>query len=255
MNKPLILVTNDDGILAKGIRELVNVAKRHGDVVVVAPNKPQSGQGHAITIIDPIRVYKVDAFEGVDAFECSGTPADCVKLAKNVLITDRNIDLCISGINHGSNASINIIYSGTMSAAREASISGIPAIGFSLLNFDHDADFSGACWAADHIIKQTLDQEKDSVPLLNVNIPDLKPPEIKGIKICSQGKGQWVEDFQEAEDPRGQKYYWLAGRFEATTDNPDSDLNALQDGYVSVVPCSLDLTDHGQLDNLAHLAK
>ncbi len=255
MQRPLILVTNDDGILAKGIKSLVKVAKKFGDVVVVAPNKPQSGQGHAITIVDPIRIHKVDVFEGVDAFECTGTPADCVKLAKNVLLKDRKIDLCISGINHGSNASINIIYSGTMSAAREASLSGIPSIGFSLLNFDHDADFSGASWASEQIISKVLDTKNSDIKLLNVNIPDLKTAEIKGIKVCTQGEGNWVEDFQESKDPREQRYYWLAGRFEASTDDPRSDLNALKDGYVSVVPCIQDLTDHAKIDEINYLAQ
>jgi len=167
MARPLILVTNDDGMFAPGIKALVEVAKQYGEVVVVAPDSPQSGQGHAITLSQPLRLQQVDVFEGIDAYECSGTPVDCVKLAKSIVLKDRNIDLCVSGINHGSNASINIIYSGTMSAAMEASIEGIPSIGFSFLEYSFDADFSAPKHYANIIIKRTLEHGLGEAQLLN----------------------------------------------------------------------------------------
>lgn len=242
--RPLILVTNDDGTFAPGIAALIEVARQHGDVVVVAPDSPQSAKGHAITISDPIRLKPIDNFDGLEAYACSGTPVDCVKLAKNVVFKDRAIDLCVSGINHGSNASINIIYSGTLSAAMEASIEGIPSIGFSLLDYSFEADFTGAKKYADLIISEVLNHGMADSNLLNVNIPNLPAEEIKGIKVCRQGEGNWNESFKEALDPRGQKYYWLTGDFTGEFENPETDLFALKNGYVSVVPSSHDLTDY-----------
>lgn len=250
MGKPRILVTNDDGINAPGIKALVEIAKLHGDPIVVAPDSPQSGQGHAITITKPLWLKKVDVFDGIDAYECSGTPADCVKLAKNVLLKGEKIDLCVSGINHGSNASINIIYSGTMSAAMEASLEGIKSIGFSLLDYSFEADFSAAQHFGSTIIANMLKYEAQQNILLNVNIPKLKTEEIKGVKVCIQGEGVWTEDFKQSEDPRGQKYYWLTGSFEADLDNKDTDLWALKNGYISIVPSKHDLTDYNSIDSL-----
>lgn len=253
MSKPLILITNDDGIVAPGIKALIDVAKQHGDVVVVAPDSPQSGKGHAITINDPIRLKKVDLFEGIDSYECSGTPVDCVKLAKNVLLKDRDIRLCVSGINHGANSSINIIYSGTMSAAMEAALEGIDSVGFSLCNHSFDADFSGAKVYADKVIASMLQQPLEGCKLLNVNIPDLKPEDIKGIKVCKQAGGTWVEEFQEGVDPRGEKYYWLTGRFQLDDESKDSDIIALEEGYVSIVPSGYDLTLYSAIEPLRYM--
>jgi len=253
MRKPLILVTNDDGIVAPGIRALVEVCSQIGEVVVVAPDSPQSGQGHAITITEPIRINQVSVFEGIEAYECTGTPVDCVKLARNVILEDRNVDLCVSGINHGSNASINIIYSGTMSAAMEASIEGINSIGFSLLDFSFDADFSAAKHYADKLIRAVLDKRLINCQLLNVNIPNVTLDEIQGMKICKQGEGTWIEDFKEAKDPRGQKYYWLTGSFDSSQATPDTDLWALKNNYVSIVPSGHDLTKYDALDQLKYL--
>ena len=171
MKKPLILVTNDDGMFAPGIKALVEVVRDLGEVVIIAPNSPQSGKGHAITIHDPIRLHKVDVFEGIEAYECSGTPVDCVKLAKSVVLKDRKVDLCVSGINHGSNASINIIYSGTMSAAMEASLEGIDSIGFSLLDFSFEANFEASKVIAKKIVNYVLKNGMQKGNLLNVNIP------------------------------------------------------------------------------------
>ncbi len=249
--KPLILVTNDDGIVAPGIRALVEVASKLGDVVVVAPDSPQSGKGHAITIHDPLRLKKVKAFSPpIEAWECSGTPVDCVKLAKHVVLKGRKIDLCVSGINHGSNVSINIIYSGTMSAAMEASIEGIDSIGFSLLDFSFDADFSGAkIWAKkimQHVLKNGLLPGK----LLNVNIPKLPAADIRGAKICRQAEARWVEKFVEAKDPSGEPYFWLTGEFVNRDPGEDTDVWALENGYISVVPSMHDLTNYPAIEKL-----
>lgn len=251
--KPLILVTNDDGIAAPGIKALVEVARKFGKVLVVAPDSPQSGQGHAITLEQPLQLRKVEVFEGIDSYECSGTPVDCVKLAKNVLLKGKEIDLCVSGINHGSNASINIIYSGTMSAAMEASIEGIDSIGFSLLDYKWDADFKPAKKIAKKLIKKVLKNGLPACKLLNVNIPNLSSKEIKGIKVCRQGEACWVEDFQEGTNPRGQKYYWLTGQFVVGDQRENSDVLALKDGYVSVVPAMHDLTAHSAVKELKYL--
>ena len=253
MEKPLILVTNDDGMFAPGIRALVEVASAFGEVVVVAPNSPQSGQGHAITITEPIRLHKVNVFKDILAYECSGTPVDCVKLAKQVVLKDRQISLCLSGINHGSNASINILYSGTMSAAMEASLEGINSIGLSLLNYSFDADFSGAKFYTAKIIEYALSKGFGPCKLVNVNIPNLTKEKLKGIRICKQAEGRWTEEFVESQDPRGEKYYWLTGSFSVTNDDPSTDIWALNNGYVSVVPSGHDLTYYEAIDQIKTL--
>lgn len=251
MKRPLILVTNDDGVTAPGIQALVEFSKTLGDVVVLAPDSPQSGMGHAISIADPIRLRKTNAFTGVlDAYECSGTPVDCVKLAKNVVLKGQKVDLCVSGINHGSNASINIIYSGTLSAAMEASLEGIPSIGFSLLDFSYNANFI----QYEAFVKQTmtyvLEHGMINGSLLNVNIPNIPASRIKGIKVCRQAEARWVEEFVEAVDPRGQKYYWLTGKFVNDDNKPDTDLWALENGYISIVPSMHDLTNYKALNDM-----
>jgi len=252
MDKPLILVTNDDGIFAPGIKALVEVVKKIGTPIVVAPDKPQSGQGHAITITSPLRLKKVEQFEGVESYACSGTPVDCVKLAKNILLKDQTIDLCVSGVNHGSNAALNILYSGTMSAAMEASIEGINSIGFSLLDFSFEADFSAAKHYGEILISRLLKEKKEGI-LLNVNIPKLPVSDIKGMKICTQGEGRWVEDYKESTDPRGGVYYWLDGNFEKGQYDDNTDLDALKNGYISIVPSQHDLTDYKNIKNLSYL--
>jgi 5'-nucleotidase len=243
MTKPLILVTNDDGIVAPGIRALVEVASQIGEVIVVAPDSPQSGKGHAISIHDPLRLKKVKVFEGIEAWECSGTPVDCVKLAKHVVLKGREISLCVSGINHGSNASINILYSGTMSAAMEASVEGIRSIGFSLLDFSFEADFEPAKHWAYKIMTHMLTQVAASGVLLNVNIPKLPLSEIKGMRVCRQADGKWIENFVEGRDPMGKIYYWLSGEFQNQDQAEDTDIWALENAYVSIVPSMHDLTD------------
>ena len=242
--KPVILITNDDDITSPGIRALVEAAKELGKVVVVAPDKPQSGMGHAITIGSPLRMNKMNLFGDVEAWQTSGTPVDCVKLAVDKIL-HRKPDICLSGINHGANHSINVIYSGTMSAAMEAAIEGIPSIGFSLLDYRYEADFAPARQIVHDIVKQVLaSREIDKHLLLNVNIPAVPMNEIKGIKVCKQAYAKYEEDFDERIDPQGKKYYWLTGEFKNFDKAKDSDVWALQHNYVSVVPVQFDLTNY-----------
>jgi len=242
-SKPVILISNDDGITAPGLRNLVEVMKTIGEVVVVAPDSPQSAMGHAITINKPLRLDKVDVFPGVLSYQCSGTPADCVKLAVNKVL-HRKPDLLVSGINHGSNSSINVIYSGTMSAAMEGAIEGIPSIGFSLCNFSLDSDFTAAKHYVKIIAKNILKIGLQEGTLLNVNFPYLPLSKIKGIKICRQANAKWKEEFDERMDPNKRKYYWLTGEFINNDKGEDTDEWALSKGYVSIVPVHFDLTAH-----------
>jgi len=237
------LVTNDDGITAPGIRALSGVMKMIGKVVIVAPDSPQSAMGHAITIDKPLRMTRVDVFAGVEAYQCSGTPVDCVKLAVDKVLHAKP-DLCVSGINHGSNSSINIIYSGTMSAALEAAIEGIPAIGFSHLNYSFDQSFERVIKYVRIIAENVLRSGLPEGVVLNVNLPDAANQKIKGIKICRQADAKWEEEYFERADPRGKKYYWLTGKFVNKDAGEDTDEWALRNGFVSVVPVQYDLTAH-----------
>ncbi|WP_295181387.1 5'/3'-nucleotidase SurE [uncultured Christiangramia sp.] len=249
--KPLILVTNDDGITAPGIRTLIEVMKEIGDVVVVAPDSPQSGMGHAITISDTLFCEQVTIKESYKhkEYSCSGTPADCVKIATQEIL-DRKPDLCVSGINHGSNSSINVIYSGTMSAAVEAGIEGIPAIGFSLLDYSLNADFEPARKYVKAIVRNTLKNGLPEGVVLNVNIPKLDAGDIKGMKVCRQANAHWEEEFDKRRSPQGRDYYWLTGTFVNKDEGKDTDEQALADGYVSIVPVQFDLTAHHFLKEL-----
>jgi len=248
--KPLILVTNDNGITAPGLRTLIEIMNEIGEVFVVAPDSPQSAMGHAITINSTLHCHKIKVTEGPqEEYSCSGTPADCVKLAVNELL-DRKPDLCVSGINHGSNSSINVIYSGTMSAAMEAGIEGIPAIGFSLLDFQWNADFNPL---RNYIRQITLEALSHGIPkdvVLNVNFPKLKEEEIKGIKICRQARANWVEEFDKRTNPMGREYYWLTGTFVNEDKGEDTDEWALSQGYISIVPTQFDLTAHHSIQQL-----
>jgi 5'-nucleotidase len=241
-DKPLILVTNDDGISAPGLRALIAVMAEIGTVLVVAPDKPQSAMGHAITINSTLYLNKISKEnDAIEEYSCSGTPVDCVKLAVNEILK-RKPDLCVSGVNHGSNSSINVIYSGTMSAAVEAGIEGIPAIGFSLLDYDWNADFETM---KPFIRKITLEVLANRLPqgvVLNVNFPKLTKENIKGIKICRQAKALWIEKFDKRQTPQGRDYYWLAGEFVNQDKGEDTDEWALGNGYISVVPVQFDLT-------------
>ncbi|MBU2913450.1 MULTISPECIES: 5'/3'-nucleotidase SurE [Reichenbachiella] len=250
MSKPLILVSNDDGITSSGIRKLIELMSTLGEVVVVAPDKPQSGMGHAITVGDTLRLVKSDLFGDILAYECSGTPADCIKLAKREVLKDRKVDLVVSGINHGSNTSISVLYSGTMSAAIEGAIEGGPAIGFSLCDFSADADFSHV---DEYVLKITRNVLEHGLPTgiaLNVNFPPKQNENLKGIKICRQANARWEEEFDKRIDPHGRNYYWMVGNFINHDKGEDNDEWAISDNYVSVVPCQFDLTGYHAIATL-----
>ncbi|MCR5453721.1 MAG: 5'/3'-nucleotidase SurE [Bacteroidales bacterium] len=250
--RPLILVTNDDGIFAKGIKELVKAIQPLGDVVVVAPDKPQSGKSHAVTLDMPLW-YMVSKFDNANrAYKCTGTPSDCIKIAL-YRIMDRKPDLIISGINHGSNSSINILYSGTMGAAMEGAIHGIPSIGFSLLSYNSDADFAVAAKYAAQITEKTLSRI-DNLPFtcLNVNIPCLPENEIKGIKVVRQSRGEWIEDFVRHYHPSNKRpYYWLTGEYhDNEPESQDTDMWMLNNGYIAIQPVTVDCTDYAALKTM-----
>lgn len=236
----VILITNDDDITSPGIKALVDAVKHLGRVVVVAPDKPQSGMGHAITIGSPLRMRKMDMFEGVENWTTSGTPVDCVKLAVDKIL-HRKPDICLSGINHGANHSINVLYSGTMSAAMEAAIEDIPSIGFSMMDYSYDADLSDAKKIITKLVEGIIGKKQEKHFLLNVNIPSGK---IKGMKVCKQAYAKYEEDFIERIDPHKKKYYWLTGIFKNFDKSKDTDVWALAHNYVSVVPVQFDLTNY-----------
>jgi len=249
---PLILITNDDGIEANGLKTLISVAKEFGKVLVISSQAPMSGMSHAITIKVPLRVKLIEESPGLKKYLTNGTPVDGVKLAFNSLM-EQKPDLLISGINHGSNSSSSVLYSGTMAAAMEGAINHIPSIGFSLLDFRPDADFS----ASEHVTRDVIGNVlKDGLPdgiCLNVNIPALKINEIKGIRICKQANGYWKEEFEKRTDPMGHDYYWLTGFFhnrEPDGEGEGSDERALQEHYVSIVPIDTDLTAYAHLEKM-----
>ena len=249
--RPLILVTNDDGIHAPGIRFLIKIMNTFGDVIVVAPDAPQSGMGHAITINDTLycEAIEVSKNEPQKEFTCSGTPVDCVKIAVNEILKQKP-DLCVSGINHGSNSSINVIYSGTMSAAVEAGTQGIPAIGFSLLDYSLDADFKPSEKFIKNIVSECFTNGMPKGVVLNVNIPKLSKEKIKGIKICRQANGHWEEKFDKRTNPLGRDYYWLTGKFINKDKGEDTDEWALENDYISITPTQYDLTAHHAIKDI-----
>ncbi|MCC5946319.1 MAG: 5'/3'-nucleotidase SurE [Bernardetiaceae bacterium] len=244
--RPLILVSNDDGITAKGIRVLVEVMCELGEVVVVAPDSPQSGMGHAITIHSPLKLFPSPVFSdlGVEAYHSSGTPADCIKLAKHEVLAERKPDIVVSGINHGSNTSVSVLYSGTMSAAMEAAMSGLNAIGFSLCDYGHDADFSHVRALVKKITSEALSKGLPEATVMNVNFPAAREEPILGVKICRQAQAAWHESVEKREDPYGRPYYWLSGKFINPDKGEDTDEWAIAHNYASIVPCEFDLTAH-----------
>lgn len=250
--KPLILITNDDGYQSAGIKALIGVARQFGDVVVTAPASNASGQAHSFTASRPLRVHTITKEEGLTVFSCDGTPVDCVKLSVDHLC-ERTPDLVLSGINHGSNSSINVLYSGTMGAVIEASVSGLNAVGFSLLDFRYNADFGPAIPFVADIVSKVLRNGLPSYVALNVNIPVPDDGVIKGIKVCRQSYARWLDSYERRVDPHGKPYYWLAGRFECDDDGEGTDQWALQNGYVSVVPTLTDYTAHSHIDNMRRL--
>lgn len=247
--KPLIVVTNDDGFTAPGIRALIDTVETMGKLLIIAPDKPQSGAGHAITVNDPLRMFKTDYFGGHEAYYCSGTPVDCVKLAMYHLGGIKP-DLIVSGINHGSNVSTNVLYSGTMSAAVEGALENIPSIGFSLCDYDVAADFEPSKEVVETVVKKVLTEGMDDRICLNVNIPKLPSDKIKGIKICRQARAYWDDTFDERADPYNKKYYWLQGSFHNHDKGDGADITALDEGYVTIVPTQYDMTAHHVIGKL-----
>jgi 5'-nucleotidase len=247
--KPLILVTNDDGISAKGLFSLFEAVKGFGEVVIVAPDSPQSGMGHAITINNPLRLDKVEIFDDVLAYSCSGTPVDCVKLGIYEVLKQKP-DLIVSGINHGSNTSTNVLYSGTMSAAVEGAMENIPSIGFSLCNFDSDADFSVAQKVVEQVVQKVLKEGMPEETCLNVNIPDVSFENFNGIKLCHQAKAFWEDSFDKRVDQFGRPYFWLTGHFLDQEKTNDTDLYWIDKGFASIVPTQFDMTAYKALKEL-----
>ena len=250
MSKPLILVTNDDGVNAKGISALIDMVKPFGDIMVVAPLHGNSGMSHAITVKTPIRYKKIREQDNITIYGCNGTPVDCVKLAMSEIL-HRKPDLLVSGINHGSNASISIIYSGTMGAAIEGCVNGIQSVGFSLLDFSSEADFPQGIDHGKKIVKNVLENGLPKATCLNVNFPAIAKEEINGVKICRQAKGIWKEEFDKRRDPRSGEYFWLTGYFEnGENGSTDTDEWALANNYISIVPVEIDFTAYDQIDYL-----
>ncbi|HOE40002.1 MAG TPA: 5'/3'-nucleotidase SurE [Bacteroidales bacterium] len=249
-DKKLILVSNDDGVDAKGLKHLIEIAKKFGDVLVAAPEREQSGKSHSINLGEPLRVRRIEREDGVKFFAIKGTPVDCVKLAINQLVP-RKPDIMLSGINHGSNSAVNVIYSGTMGAAIEASLYGIPAIGFSLLDHSKDANFDLIDENADIIIKDVLENGLPYQVSLNINYPVIDKKDFKGYKICTQTKGVWKEEYEKRHDPYGREYYWLTGEFtNHQLDNPETDEWALKNNYAAIVPTKIDFTEYNTIEIL-----
>ncbi len=237
--KPLILVTNDDGITSKGVAALQKTMRQFGEVVVIAPDSAQSGMGHAITIGEPLRLNKDDFFEGIDAYSCSGTPVDCIKLGIYEVL-HRKPDLIVSGINHGANTATNVLYSGTMSAAVEGAMEGIPSLGFSLCSFDKDANFENAMTVVEKVTAQVLKNGMPEGVCLNVNIPECE--EVLGVKVCRQAHAFWEDSFDKRLDPFKQPYYWLTGDFVEQNQADDTDLYWIDKNYATIVPTQFDMT-------------
>lgn len=246
-DKPLILITNDDGVHAKGINELTACLRELGDLVVFAPDGPRSGMSNAITSAIPITCSLLKKEDGLTVYSCTGTPVDCVKLAVNNIL-ERKPDIVVSGINHGGNMAVCVHYSGTMGATIEGCILGIPSIGVSLTDHALDADFHETCRLARPLIRRVLKEGLPQGTYLNLNVPDI--PEVKGVKVCRQTPGRFVDEYVRSENATGKPVYWLTGHFETAHVHPDNDILALDSGYASLVPCKVDVTDYDYLEKL-----
>ena len=250
MAERLIFITNDDGINAKGIKALIDIAKPFGKIIVVAPENGNSGMSHALTIKTPLRLRKVSSENGIEQFAVNGTPVDCVKLAFNQILP-RKPDILISGINHGSNASISLVYSGTMAAAIEGSLYSVPSVGFSSNSYEQNQSFDLPKLFGGKIIEKVLENGLETGTCLNVNFPTIEGNMCKGFKIVRQNKGRWVEEFEKRTDPRGRDYFWLTGYFENDEKEAlDTDEWALANNFISIVPVKTDFTDYSQFDSL-----
>lgn len=248
-----ILIVNDDGYEAKGLAAMVELAKPLGEIVVVVPDRTRSGMGHAITMNEPLRLINYKTEDGIDYYKTNGTPVDCVKLGEKIVLRDRKIDLVLSGINHGSNSSVSLIYSGTMAAAIEATFDNIPAIGISVLDYSSHADFSAAVHFGRPIVEKVLEKGLPPYTCLNINVPKVPIEEIKGVKVTRQCHGVWHEDLEERTDPFGRKYYWLTGHLERHEMTDDTCEGALSRHYISVQPVQFDMTAHQYIEKLKFL--
>ncbi|MCJ8291568.1 MAG: 5'/3'-nucleotidase SurE [Crocinitomicaceae bacterium] len=246
--RPLIFITNDDGISSKGIRSLYEAVAPFGDIVLIAPDSPQSGMGHAITINHPLRLESSSLFD-CTSYSCTGTPVDCVKLGVYEVM-HRKPDLIVSGINHGANVATNVLYSGTMSAAVEGAMEGIPSIGFSLSSFESDADFDLSKEIVAKVVKEVLEQKMPIGVCLNVNIPDVSKNDFKGIKICKQANAYWDDRFDKRKDQFNRTYYWLTGDFIDQDKSEDTDVYWIDQGYATIVPTQYDLTAYSSIKEL-----
>lgn len=244
-----ILVTNDDGIDSAGIHALVQAMRRIGDVVVVAPDRQQSAVGHALTVASPLRATPFHRDGEVFGYAINGTPADCVKLGVSTLL-ERRPDIVVSGINHGSNTSVNAIYSGTVSAATEGTLMGIPSMAVSLATFDHSADMSLAAEVAFQIASRLMDMGLPPGTLLNVNVPPVPREEFRGIRVTRQGHNAWDDGYDVRIDPQGQPYYWLTGEFTTVRELPDGDDHVVKNGYAAITPIHYELTNFAVLESL-----
>jgi 5'-nucleotidase len=250
-NRPLILITNDDGYRAGGLLALIEAARPYGDLLVVAPAEGQSGMSHALTVKVPLRIEKYSEETGFTLYVCNGTPCDCVKFALNKFVGSRHPDLLLTGINHGANSSASVLYSGTMAAAIEGCMYHIPAIGFSMLDHSRTADFLPYIGHIKSIIENVMKNGLDRGVCLNVNIPKIPSEKIRGIKVCRQAYGYWIEEFVRNVDPNGQEYYWLTGDFfNEEPDAQDTDEWVLKQNYISVVPVQIDMTCYKSMNKL-----
>lgn len=246
--RPLILISNDDGIMAKGLNELIRFLRPLGEIVVMAPDRPRSGNSTAVTSTIPVHYSLVRKDVGLSIYKCSGTPTDCVKLAKH-LVLDREPDLIVGGINHGDNSATNVHYSGTMGVVIEGCLNGIPSIGFSLCSHDIDADFDAAAPYVRKIAEMVLEKGLPPLTCLNVNFPDT--PEIKGVKICEQSKGRWIHEWEACPRRNDANYFWLIGEFaDHEPENEKNDHWALTNGYAAITPTTVDLTAYDFMDEL-----
>lgn len=250
--RPFLLISNDDGYKAPGINFLIDTLRPIADILVVAPSGARSGFGCAITATQPIQCRLVHEEEGLDIYSCTGSPVDCVKLAFNILLKryDRLPDLVVSGVNHGDNSSVNTFYSGTMGAASEGVLQGVPGIGFSYDHFSYDVDMSACAPYIVRIVQEVLREGLPPLSTLNVNFPDT--PDLKGVKVCRMARSRWINEMAENFRPRtGAPYYWLTGEpLELEPEAEDTDRWALAHGYVAITPQTLDATNYPLLQSL-----
>lgn len=243
----LILISNDDGITAKGINELIRMLRPLGELVVMAPDSPRSGAACSLTVVNPVHYTLYGQEDGLTMYSCSGTPVDCVKLALHSVLT-RKPDLVVGGINHGDNSAVNVHYSGTMGVVLEGCMKGIPSIGFSLCDHDPDADFTPLTDYVQGITRQVLRHGLPEGVCLNVNFP--LAPRFNGVKVCRQTRGQWQQEWVPCPRPHKAAYYWLTGSFHRSEMGEDSDAWALEHGYVAITPVKTDVTAYEMLDRM-----